>query len=36
MLARDVVSLAELIDRMRRITGRRLVKATVPAWLVSA
>ena len=34
MLAGDTASLAELIDLMRRITGRRLVMVTAPAPLV--
>jgi nucleoside-diphosphate-sugar epimerase len=34
MLARDTASLAEIIDLMRRITGRRLVRTTGPASLV--
>jgi dihydroflavonol-4-reductase len=34
MLAGGTASLAELIDLMRRVTGRRLVRATAPAPLV--
>jgi dihydroflavonol-4-reductase len=34
MLARDTASLAEMIDLMRGVTGRRLVRATAPAPLV--
>ena len=34
MLAGGTASLAELIDLIRRVTGRRLVRATVPAPLV--
>jgi hypothetical protein len=31
MLAGGTASLAELIDLVRRVTGRRLVRATAPA-----
>ena len=31
MLAGGTASLAEPIDLMRRVTGRRLIRATVPA-----
>jgi nucleoside-diphosphate-sugar epimerase len=31
LLARDTASLADMIDSMRRITGRRLVRITAPA-----
>lgn len=34
MLARGTASLAEMIDLMRGVTGRRLVRATAPAPLV--
>ena len=34
MLAGGIASLAELIDLMRRVTGRRLVRVTAPAPLV--
>ena len=34
LLARDTASLGEIIDAIRRITGRRLVRTTAPASLV--
>jgi dihydroflavonol-4-reductase len=34
LLARDTASLADMIDLIRKVTGRRLVKATAPARLL--